>query len=274
MGWLTWFGRWGERDAAYAKLAKLKGNYGEHGDRVIRLSARTDLARTSVGSTLRAFDFVERSFVVATQEYARIGELLDGLEAGLGHGRLGDFAPAEAALKGLGPKLDELDRNLSRWEEMWKQVPLQIEEANRSLVDLAAQVDATATELGAPLPLGDRVTALQQHLERTRRTLAEGNPVEASHLVEDLQLAMNKVIGDVGRYSSGTGAIRQAEQEIAEARGQLGGTGTSAAEALAAAEALLPRLRPALAAGKLEQFQADLLRLQRHLRTARTSLPH
>lgn len=274
MEWIKWFGRWGEKDKAYERLQGLKEAYGAHGDRVIRLSARTDLARKSAGSTQRAFDFVERAFGEATGEYAHINDLMDSLEAGLANGKVGDFGAADRAIKGIGPKLDELERHLASWESKWQQVPLEIDEAGRSLAALRVQIEQAVAAVGAPLPLSERLAAMDQHLERTRRVLAEGNPLEAGHLVEDLRIALAKVGTDISAYVSGASAISQAEQEIAQVRAGLAAAGDrpDAAAALAAAEGFLPRLRPALAAGKLEQFQSDLLQLQRNLGAARAGL--
>lgn len=251
----------------------MKESYGSHGDRVIRLSARTDIARKSAGATARSFEYVENVFVAATQEYARIATLLENLEAGLAKGRVGDFAGAESALKGLGPRLDELDRHLTEWESRWQQVPLQIDAVQQELTTLRMQVEAAAAEAGAPLPLSDKLASMAQHLERTRSALAAGNPVEAGHLVDDLRIAIRKVGDEATLYISGAGAVTQAERETAALKERLGeGAGAEAVAALAAAEALLPRLRPALAAGKLEPFQADLLQVQKNLAAARSAL--
>lgn len=271
MEWLKWFGRWGERDKAYARLNQLKEAYGAHGDRVIRLSARTDLARKSAGSTKRAFDFVERTFADATGDYARVMDLLDGLEAGLKRAKVGDFTTAERTVKGIGPKLDELERHLATWEAKWQQVPLELDEAGRSLATLRVQVEQAVAAVGAPLPLSDRLAAMDQHLERSRRVLAEGNPVEAGHLVEDLRLALAKVSDDVSSYVSAASAITAVETEIAQLRERTADR-PEAAAALTAAEGAMPRLRPALAAGKLDQFQADLLDVQRRLGEVRVAL--
>lgn len=277
MGWFTWLGRGAERDRAYARLNAIRQAYGDQGSRVIKLSARTELARKAAGSTQRAFEFVERAFLAATQEYARIAELLDGIEARLAKGQVGDLGGAESAVKGLTPKLDELERNLGTWEARWQQVPLEIDEADRALAELRHQVEAAAAAVGAPLPLTDRLTAMTQHLARTKATLAEGNPVEAGHLLEDLRIGMAKIGEQTSHYVSGAGAITQAESDMAAMRDRLAQLPEAPAEAvaaLAAAEALLPRLRPALAAGRLEPFQADLLSLQRQLSAGRASAGH
>lgn len=275
MEWLTWFGRWGEKNGAYDRLKRLRETYGAQGERVIKLSARTDLARKSAGSTQRAFEFVGRVFETATQEYARIADLLNGLEAGLGKGKVGDFGAAEAALKGLGPKLDELERHLVTWEAKWSQVPLDLAEAEVHLNALRVQVEQAAAEVGAPLPLSDKLAAMTQHLERSRQVLAEGNPIEAGHLVEDLRLAIAKVGEDVTGYLTGASAITQAEHEIARLAERIeaaGEAGAAAREPLGAAQAVLPHLRPLLAAGKLDQYQAELLELQQELSAVRAAL--
>jgi hypothetical protein len=274
MDWLRWFGRWGERDQAKVRLQKLQEAYAAHGDRVIRLSARTDLARKSAGSTQRAFAFVESAFAAATQEYARINDLFDGLQAGLAKGRVGDFGAVDRAIKGLGPKLDELERQLGTWEAKWQQTPREIDEAERTLAALRVLVEQAVAAVGAPLPLSDRLASMEAHLERCRKVLAEGNPVEAGHLVGDLQLALEKVGSDTSTYVSGASAITAAEQEIAQLRERLAAAGErpEAAAALDAAAGYIPGLRPALAAGKLEQFQADLLQLQKNLGVVRGAL--
>ncbi|HYF91992.1 MAG TPA: hypothetical protein VD969_07075 [Symbiobacteriaceae bacterium] len=274
MEWLKWFGRWGEKAPAYARLNSLREAYGAYGDRVIKLSARTDLARKSAGSTQRAFQFVERVFADATQEYARINDLLDGLELGLKQAKIGDFAGADKAIKGLGPRLDELERHLVTWESKWQQVPLEIDQAGQSLAALRVQVEQAVAAVGAPLPLSDRLATMEQHLDKTRRVLAEGNPIEAGHLVEDLRLAMAKVGEDLSAYVSGASAIAQAEKELGQVHERLATVGDrpEAVAAVQAAEALIPGLRPALAAGKLEKFQNDLLELQKNLGAARAAL--
>lgn len=276
MSWFAWFGRGAERERAYARLNAVKEAYGQHGARVIKLSARTDLARKSAGSTQKAFDYVERTFVEATQEYARIQDLIDAMEAGLLKGKVGDFPAIEAAVKGLGPKLDELERNLSNWEATWQQVPIRLEEARQALAGLRRQVEAAEAGLGAPLPLSPRLASMEQHLARTAETIAGGNPVEANHLLDDLHIAMEKLEDEIGLYASGVGAIAQAEQDAAALRDRIAsrpdGGPAEALAAVAAAEALLPRLKPSLSAGKLEHFQQDLLQVQRNLAAARAAL--
>jgi chromosome segregation ATPase len=277
MSWLKWFGRWGERDQAESRLGALKREYGGHGERVIRLSARTDLARKSAGSTLRAFDFVERAFVTATEEYARIGELIGGLEAGLQRRVVGDFAAVAKAMQGLGPSLDELERHLTAWEANWQQVPQELDEAERLLAELRLQVEAAVAAVGAPLPLTDRLAGMAEHLARTRRTLADGNPVEAGHLVADFRIALERLSEQTQTYASGAGAITQAERDTAEVRERLAAVPEQppeAVSALSAVDGLLQELRPNLAAGKLEQFQADLLQIQKQLSAARAAIKH
>lgn len=273
--WFLWLGRGAEKERAYKRLDLVQQQYGESGERVIKLSQRTDLARRTAGSTRKAFEFVENAFVKATQEYARIGELIQQVESGLAKGKVGDFAAIEKAIEGLGPILDELDRNLTTWEQTWRTTPLKIDEAARSLAELREQVERAAALIGAPLPLSEQVSRLEQHLEKIRQTMAAGNPIEASHQVEDLKVAARRVVEQAGTYASSAGAIAQAEQEVAEVKERLAALPAPPADAVgavAAAEALLPRLRPALAAGRLDPFQQELLQLQRQLSTARTSL--
>ncbi|HEY3368467.1 MAG TPA: hypothetical protein VGK74_25715 [Symbiobacteriaceae bacterium] len=266
MGFFTWLGRGPEKERAYARLTGLKEQFGGYGDRIIKLSARTDIARKSAGSTKQAFEFVEQAFLAATQEYTHIGDLLQSIETGLEKGRIGEFGAADQALRKLGEKFAELERHLAAWEAKWQDVPRQIEDVRQALAELKAQAQSAAEALGGPLPLDPRLAAAEQHLERTVQTLAAGNPVEAGHLVDDLRLALRKLGNDVGGYISGVGAIAQVEQDLAEAKTRLGTDATGeAVAAMAAAEALLPRLRPALAAGKLEQFQQDLLQIQKQL---------
>ncbi len=267
-GWFKWLWRGAERDQAYARLIALRQTYGEHGNRIIKLSARTDLLRKSAGSTQRSFEFVEKTFVTATMEYTRVGVLIDNLANGLENGRIGDFAGAEAAVKGLEPKFAELDQHLTKWESRWDQVPREIEDTARSLADLQRQLAEAEAMVGTRIPLDDNMDAMGRHLERVRTVLAEGNPIEAGHLLDDLAIAMKKVATEVGLYLSGMGAITQVEQGIVRMRELAGGTATAPTEvtaALGAAEALLPRLRPALSTGNLEQFQQDLLQIQKHL---------
>lgn len=273
--WFTWLGRGAEKERAYARLAEAQQRYGAQGERVIKLSQRTDLARRTAGSTKHAFEFVENAFVKVTQEYARIGELLQGIEAGLQKGKVGDFHAVESALKGLGPSLDELDQQLTTWEQTWRSAPQKIDEAAASLAALREQVERAAALIGSPSPLSEQVARLEQHLEKIRQTMAEGNPIEAAKQVEDLKIGSRRVVDQVSAYASSAGAIAQAEQEVAEVKGRLASHPEPPAEAVgavAAAEALLPRLRPALAAGRLDGFQQDLLGLHRHLSTAREAM--
>lgn len=272
--WLKWLGRGPEKEAAYARLKRLKESYGALGDRVIKLSARTDLARKSAGSTQRAFEFVERAFADATGEYAKVMELVERLELGLEKGQVGDFAGAEKVLAGVGPSLDELQRHLETWESRWQQVPREIDAAAESLAGLRQQVEAAAAAMGAPLPLTEKLARMEAHLERSRRELAAGNPVEAGHLVDDLRMAMQKVAAEVEPYGGAAGAIASVEQEVAALRERLTATAApsgDAVAALAAAEALLPRLRPAVITGRLEQMQEDLVAIHRHLGVVRSA---
>jgi hypothetical protein len=273
MAWWTWLFRGAEKERAYSRLKELQEQYGAHGARVIKLSARTDLARKSAGSTKAAFEFVERAFGEATGEYARIGELFSAVELGLTRGKVGDFGAIGAALKGLGPKLDELERHLANWEARWSQVPRDIDAAAADLAQLKVHVEATVAGAGAPLPLTDRIASMEQHLERIRQTLAGGNPVEAGHLTGDLRLAITKVSDQVAQYAGALQAIAQVEQDLAGLKAKAGENASGeAVGALAAAEALVPRLRPAVAAGRLEAFQEDLVQLHKHLAGARGAL--
>lgn len=266
MGFFAWLGRGPEKERAYTRLAGFKEQFGKNGDRIIRLSARTDIARKSAGATQQAFEFVERSFVDATQEYTRIGELVSAIEAGLEKGRIGDFGAVDRALSGLGAKFDELERNLAAWEARWQDVPRQIDDVKRSLADLRRQASEAAQSAGSPLPVESRVASVEQYLLRTQQALAAGNPVEAGHLVDDLRLAMRKVSEEVGQYVGAVGAIAQAEQDLARAKEPAGAAAPSeTVAALAAAEALLPRLRPALVEGDFDALQRDLLEIQKQL---------
>lgn len=269
--WITWFGRGAERDRAYERLESLQQTYGELGARVIKLSGRTDLARRSAGSTQRAFDLVESAFAEATSEYAHVGEQIEAISFGLEKGRVGDFTAAEASLKTAGSKLDELDRQLTAWESRWQQVPLEVDEIGRALDHFKQEVARAEERAGGPLPLSRKAAAMEQHRERIRQALAAGNPVEASHLVGDLRLALEKLTDDLNLYLSAAGAIQQAEQELAAARSKAQeGAPAETVVALAAAEALLPRLRAHLSEGRLEHFQQDLLAVQKQLAAARS----
>lgn len=273
--WLVWLGRGEQKKRAEARLQAAQQQYSTHSERVIKLSQRTDRARPGAGSTRKSFDFVENTFFKVTQEYARIGELIGAIEAGLTQGQVGDFATLEAALKRLTPAMDELENNLATWEQVWQNAPRRIDEVAHELAALRQRVEQTAALLGAPLPLGEQVVGLEQHLEKIRQRLAEGNPIEATHQVEDLRIAMKRVSEQVSTYSSGAGAITQAQEELRVIQERIAARPEPSADAVgavAAAEALLPRLRPALAAGKLDGFQQELFALQRHLSAARAAL--
>jgi|GEM_PF-1772455 len=274
-GWLVWFGRRADKERAYARLTAAREQYGQSGERVIRLSGRTELARRTAGSTKKAFEFVESAFVKVTEEYARIGHLFEAIEAGLGKGQIGDFATLESALKGLGPAMDQLERHLQTWEQTWQTAPRRIEEAAQSLAALRQQVEQAAVLLGAPLPLTEQLVKLEEHLSRIRQTLAAGNPIEANHQVDDLAIAQRRVADQITPYTGGAAAISQAEQETEALRQQVSALVSPPADAvaaLAAAEALLPRLRPSLVAGRLDSFQQELLQLQQQLATVRRGL--
>lgn len=271
----AWLFRGAERDRAYARYNALRERYADQGGRIIKLSARTDLLRKSAGSTLAAFAYVENAFATATQEYARIGALLEALGGGLEKGKVGDFVGAESAVSKLTPAFDELERRLTDWEARWQEVPRRIGEAAQALAELKAQVAPAETTAGGPLPVSAKLGHMQAHLERIQATLQEGNPVEAGHMIEDLAMARRKLQDEAGGYVSGAGAIAQAEAELAELKAKapdLAAAPAEAAAALAAAESLLPRLRAALAAGDLDKLQQELLTLQTQLSTARASL--
>lgn len=273
--WLIWLGRGAERDRAYARLEAARQQYGTDGERIITLSQRTDRARASAGSTKRSFEYVENVFLKATDLYTKVGERLEAIEGGLSQGKVGDFAGLEALLKQLPGALDELERHLANWEATWKAVPQRIDAAQQSLAELRQQVERLAAQVGAPLPLTERLAGLEQYLEKVRRTHAEGNPIEANHQLDDLQIARKRVDEEVERYSGGAGALAQAEADLAQVRQAAEGREDlppEAVGALAAAQAQVARLRPALAAGKFEGLQQDLLQLQRQLAVARTHL--
>ncbi len=273
MSLFPWLFRGAERDRAYGRLNGVKEAYGEHGNRVIRLSARTDLLRKSVGATQRSFEFVEKTFAEATTAYSKVQELIDQLEFSLSKGKVGDLAGAESAVKAVGPKLDELERRLTEWESKWSQVPREIDDVAAALAEVQRHVEMAAQGLGAAIPLQGRLASMQAHLAKIQGTMAAGNPIEASLLVSDLRIALEKVEDEAGLYLSGAGAIQQAERELEAAKARVGADAPSeAVGALAAAEALLPRLRPQLAEGKLDQFQADLLQVQTQLSAARSQL--
>lgn len=273
MSWFAWLFRGQQRDRAYSRLHQLRTEYAAHGEQVIKLSARTELLRKSAGATQRSFDHVESTFAAASTEFARLSSLLDALEAGLARGQVGDFHAAETAVRELGPRFGELDRLLSAWEARWHQVPLRAEQAERLLAEQASQVAAVAETLRGELPVARRVQALQSHLARARAALAGGDPVEAEHLLADFDLAYNRAVAEVSQYLSGANAIVEVESVVADLEHQVASTSPSeAVEALAAARALLPRLRTALLQERLEQFQQDLLQVQRHLSRIRSAL--
>ncbi|MGE5676353.1 MAG: hypothetical protein ACM3XM_21120, partial [Mycobacterium leprae] len=264
MGFFTWLGRGAEKERAYARLKALQEQYGVHGERIIKLSARTDLARKSAGSTARAFEYVETVFVAATQQYARMGEQLQSIEEGLGKGRVGDFRTAESEMPKLGSQLDELAQRLSVWEAKWQEVPPRLEDARRNLLLLREQVAAAAAVVGAALTPVNRLASMERYADQAENALAAGNPIEADHLIDDLSLSMEKLSSEIATYASGAAAITDLEQEFTMLQERAAAElPAEAAAALAATQALMTRLRPALAAGKLEQFQADLLQIQK-----------
>lgn len=268
-----WLFRGAERDRAYARLNAIQAAYGEHGGRVVRLSARTDLLRKSAGATARSFEAVETTFLAATSAYSRVQERIDGLELGLSQGKVGDLAGVESAVKELGPKFDELERALSHWESHWERVPREIDDSAAALAELQRQVEAAAAKLGVRIPLQNRLEVMQAHLSKIQSTQAAGNPIEAGHLVNDLRIAMAKVGEAAALYVSGSGAIEQAERDLTAIQGRIGELAPAeAVAATASAKALLPRLREALVAGRLDQFQHDLLEVQKHLSAARATL--
>jgi hypothetical protein len=267
MSWFTWLGRSEEKRTAFARLERLRQAYGDQGERVIKLSARTDLARKAAGSTMRAFAFVEHAFADATGEYAQINTMIESLEAGLAHGDVGDFLRAETLVKGLGPKLDTLSSHLTEWEATWSQVPLAIDSIARVVALLRTQVDQVAQTLGSSLPLSGSIDHLEQFLERIRQTMAAGNPIEANHLVDDLQLALVKVTEKANQYASGQGAIRQATADLAKARAQ--GPNDALVTALNGLDEQVSQLHAVLATGNFDQFQHDLYQVQRSIAAIR-----
>lgn len=273
--WLAWLGRGEEKRRVCARLDALKERYGALGERVIRLSQRAAEARPAEGSTRQAFEFVESSFARATGAYADIGALIEPLEADLARGRVGDFGAVERALAAVEYSLDELERNLTVWEQNWRSAPHKVEEAARALADLRIRVEQAGRRVGGDLPLAEQIASLDRYLERIRQTLAAGNPIEAVKQVEDLRIARERLEQQVSTYSSGAAAIEQAAEDLEGLRRRLAGLAdppAQASEALASAEALHARLRPALVSGQLDAFQADLLQLHRHLASARAAL--
>lgn len=267
MSWFAWLFRRRERERAFLELKRLKEEYSEQGGRVIRLSARTELLRRSTGSTQKSFEYVEKSFATATEEYARVQSVLQNLEAELDRGRDQGLPEARKAVSGIGPALDELERHLQTWERRWQEVPLELEQAEASLQSLSSDLRYAEDALNRSLPPRAGLESLGAFLQRARNTLLEGNPIEAGNQVRDFALARAKIAAEISAYRSGVGALEQVEASLAGIRESAAGNGGSIL-ALTAAEELVPRLRGALAEGRFDPFQADLLQIQNWLTQA------
>lgn len=252
--WLTWFGRWAERDEAMKRFERLQQAFGEVGEQVIRLSGRTDLARRSSGATGRAFAAVEESFASVTGAYSRLSEAIDSIQLGLSQGRTGGFSQAESELKAVRDGLTALSGRLDEWESLWREAPAALESAASALADLKAM----AERAGEPSGIAQQISNLEAYLAKAQATLAGGNPTEAKAQAADLRLAMSKVGNQVGEYLSAATAIAEAEVDLNRAK--------SAPQALATAQVALAEARACLTSGDLDGTGAALYRLREALR--------
>lgn len=208
--WLTWFGRWAERDEAMKRFARLQEAFGGVGEQVIALSGRTDLARRSSGATGRAFAAVEEAFAQVTGAFSRLSDGIESIERELSRGRTGGFAQAESELKQVREGLNSLSHRLDEWESLWREAPAVLESVAGALADLRAM----AERAGNPPALAGQITNLDSFLAKARATLAGGNPTEAKAQAADLRLAMAKVGNQAGEYLSAGSALAEAEADL------------------------------------------------------------
>lgn len=274
MTWLKWSVSRQQQAEACTRTAAMRQAYCQQGERIDVLAARTEQARTSAANQ-QGFDAVERALAQATGMYTHVGELLRRIEANLKTARgAACLSEVETALNQLTAAVDELEGLLVQWESQWQQVPLRIAEVEEALGRVRLQVEMAAAALGANLPTAEKLFAAEALLEQIRRTLAEGDPFKAGSLAADLRITLGKLAEETNLSLNGIQGLIQAEQELAQLRGQIAGAGapSAAAHALSEADALLPRLRPALITGRMDQFQQDLLTMQRCLFIARSAL--
>lgn len=271
--WLTWFGRWAERDEAMKRFERLQQAFGGVGEQVIALSGRTDLARHSSGATGRAFAGVEEAFANVTGAYSRLSELIESIERDLARGRTGGFGQAEQELKQVRDGLTALSHRLDEWESLWREAPATLQSVAGALADLKA----TAERAGNPSSITSQISNLESFLAKAQATLAGGNPTEAKAQAADLRLAMAKVGNQVGEYLSAANAIAEAEAELNRAievwrRFQsVVEPNTESADPpfpqpLATAQVAVAEAKKGLASGDLEGAGAALYRLREALR--------
>lgn len=251
--WLTWFGRWAERDEAVKRFERLQVAFGGAGEQVIALSGRTDLARRSSGATGRAFASVEEAFAEMTGAYSRLSDAIESIEWDLQRGRTGGFTQAEHELKAVRDGLTALSGRLDEWEALWREAPAAIEGVASGLADLKAM----AERVGNPPSIATQVANLDSFLAKARATLAAGNPTEAKAQVADLRLAMTKVGNQVGEALSAGNAIAEAEADLNRAK--LSWSQVQAAvEKQAQISTLLETAQGALAEAKERRAKGDL----------------
>lgn len=269
--WLTWFGRWAERDEATKRFERLQQAFSGVGEQVIALSGRTDLARHSSGATGRAFESVEEAFAEMTGAFSRLSEAIERIELDLSRGRTGGFSQAEQELKAVRDGLTALSSRLDQWELLWREAPAALDGVASALADLKAM----AERAGNPAAIASQMANLEAFLTKARATLAAGNPTEAMAQAADLRLAMTKVSNQVGEYLSAANAIAEAEADLNRAietwrRFQAVVEGQAAApqipESLESAQGALLEAQQRLAKADLEAAGGALYRLREALR--------
>jgi chromosome segregation ATPase len=266
--WLTWFGRWAERDEAMKRFERLQVAFGEVGEQVIALSGRTDLARRSSGATGRALEGVEEAFASTTGAYSRLSEAIDAIEVGLARGRTDGLAQAERDLAQVREGLKTLARRLDEWESLWREAPAALAGVESAL----AALKATALRVGNPSEIAAKIANLEAYLAKAQATLAGGNPTEAKAQAADLRLALEKVGAEAGEYLSAQSALAEAEGDLQRAievwrRFQaVVESSTPLPEPLAVAQVALEAARQRLVAGDLDGVGRELYRLREALR--------
>lgn len=268
--WLTWFGRWAERDEVMKRFGRLQVAFSQLGEQVIAISGRTDLVRRSSGATGRAFAAVEEAFAKATGGYSRLSEAIEEVERELGRGRTGSIGQAERDLKQALADLKALSRRLDEWEALWREAPEAIEGVAAQLADL----EALFARAGRPERFTAQMTNLAAYLAKARATLAGGNPTEAKAQVADLRLAISKLRSQVSEDLSAASALAEAEAELERAlevwrRFQAAvepGSEAPLPAALATAHSALAEAKREAAAGDLDGAAQALFRLREALR--------
>lgn len=259
------------------EMDRLVQAHREVADRVVDLFDAFARTREGTGRTAAAFAAAQRAYERVTAAFQPLDDEFQAIRAAFAQGNVGPLRERGQAVReglaGLGPLLDELERQIQSVQALWDRAPAALAAARQQVAGVEAALAEATAALGFAPPVRGRVQSLAAFLSRAEAAAAT-NPVQAAQMAEDLLIRLPAVAEEVAAYRSAAAAVAQAEAELADlaARTVPPAAASQVAAALDQARSALTELRPHLAAGRLDHFQERLLACQEALRAARRAL--